>query len=175
MYRRRRCVLVGWIVLLIATFMLSSSVGGAFKTEFKLPGTESQAAFDLLEKSSFRNRQVQAQIVFAANDGVDDAGGAAGDGGLFAEVEQKIPNVDVVEPLRRRGRAADRRATGRSRTREVNFADRSGEAFTDDGKEIKQLADRRQRARAHRRVRRRHVRRPRGRRRERGHRSRSRR
>jgi uncharacterized membrane protein YdfJ with MMPL/SSD domain len=49
MYRRRRFVLAGWIVLLIATFALSSSVGGAFKTEFKLPGTESQAAFDLAE------------------------------------------------------------------------------------------------------------------------------
>src|SRR4051794_41817520 len=98
-YRRRRWVLGGWIVLLIATFALSSSLNGAFKTEFRLPGTESQQAFDLLEKSSFRNRQeagllqeverllalgagekssfrnrqVQAQIVFAANQGVDEA------------------------------------------------------------------------------------------------------
>ena len=72
MYRRRRYVLVGWIVLLIATFALSSGVGGAFKTEFKLPGTESQAAFDLLQKSTFRNRQVQGQIVFRSARGIDD-------------------------------------------------------------------------------------------------------
>ena len=58
MYRRRRYVLVAWIVLLVGTFALVERLGGVFKTEFKLPGTESQAAFDLLERSSFRNRQV---------------------------------------------------------------------------------------------------------------------
>ena len=47
-YRRRRWVLAGWILLLIATFALASTLNGAFKTEFKLPGTESQQAFDLL-------------------------------------------------------------------------------------------------------------------------------
>ena len=73
-YRRRRWVLGGWIVLLVATFALASSLSGAFKTEFKLPGTESQAAFDLLEKSSFRNRQIQAQIVFGSKDGVETVG-----------------------------------------------------------------------------------------------------
>jgi RND superfamily putative drug exporter len=65
MYRRRRIVLGVWIVLLVGAFALSGAVGGAFKTEFRLPGTESQAAFDLLAKSSFRDRQVQAQIVTA--------------------------------------------------------------------------------------------------------------
>ena len=73
MYRRRRYVLATWIVLLIGVFALSGAIGDAFKTEFKLPGTESQAAFDLLQRSSFRDRQIQSQIVFAADHGVDDA------------------------------------------------------------------------------------------------------
>jgi RND superfamily putative drug exporter len=140
MYRRRRYVLVGWIVLLIATFALSSGVGGAFKTEFKLPGTESQAAFDLLEKSSFRNRQVQAQIVFAADHGVDQAAVRQAMEGLFAEVERKIPDVDVVSPYQAEG-ARQVSANGKIAYAQLNLADRSGEDFTDQGKEIKQFAE----------------------------------
>src|SRR5690348_15407984 len=94
MYRRRRWVLGGWILLLVATFALSNALSGAFKTEFRLPGTESQQAFDLLAKSSFRNKQVQAQIVFAANQGVKDPAVQQAMEGLFGDVEQKVANVD---------------------------------------------------------------------------------
>jgi len=139
MYRRRRWVLAGWIVLLVATFMLASGLGGAFKTEFRLPGTESQAAFDLLEKSSFRDRQVQAQIVFAANQGVDDPAVKQAMEQLFAEVEQKIPNVSVVSPYSAVG-ARQIATGGKIAYAELNFADRSGEAFTSQGKEIQGFA-----------------------------------
>jgi putative drug exporter of the RND superfamily len=98
MYRRRRRVLVAWIVALIGTFMLSGAIGGAFHTEFKLPGTESQAAFDLLQSSSFRDRQVQGQLVFKSDRGVDDPAVQRAMEGLFDEIQQKIPNVTVVSP-----------------------------------------------------------------------------
>ena len=140
MYRRRRWVLGGWIVLLVATFMLSSSLNGAFKTEFKLPGTESQAAFDLLEKSSFRNRQVQAQIVFAAPQGIDDSAVQEAMEGLFAEVEEKIPDVEVQSPYSEEG-ARQVSRNGRIAYAQLNFADRSGEEFVADGKEIKTFAE----------------------------------
>ena len=139
-YRRRRWVLAGWIVLLIATFAVSSGLGGAFKTEFKLPGTESQAAFDLLEKSSFRNRQVQAQIVFAAPQGVHDAAVTQAMEQLFAEVEQKIPDVNVASPYEADG-ARQIARNGKIAYAQLNFADRSGEAFTEQGKQIKGFAD----------------------------------
>lgn len=140
MYRRRRWVLGGWIILLVATFMLSSSLNGAFKTEFKLPGTESQEAFDLLAKSSFRNRQVQAQIVFAAPQGVDDAEVQQAMEGLFDQIEEKIPDVDVASPYTAEG-ARQIARNGRIAYAQLNFADRSGEEFTADGKEIKTLAE----------------------------------
>jgi putative drug exporter of the RND superfamily len=140
MYRRRRFVLAGWIVLLIATFALSSSVGGAFKTEFRLPGTESQSAFDLLEKSSFRNRQVQAQIVFRAEDGVQTPAVRDAMERLFDEVEQKIPDVDVQSPYAQEG-ARQISRDGKIAYAQLNLADRSGEAFTDQGKEIKSFAE----------------------------------
>jgi putative drug exporter of the RND superfamily len=140
MYRRRRWVLGGWIVLLIATFMLASGLDGAFKTEFKLPGTESQAAFDLLEKSSFRNRQVQAQVVFDADQGVDDPAVQQAMEGLFAEVEEKIPDVAVASPYGADG-ARQISRNGEIAYAQLNFADRSAEEFTADGKEIKKFAE----------------------------------
>jgi RND superfamily putative drug exporter len=140
MYRRRRWVLGAWIVLLIATFFVSSAVGGAFKTEFKLPGTESQAAFDLLEKSSFRNRQVQAQIVFRAEDGIETPAVQTAMEQLFAEVEDQIPDVNVASPYSAEA-ARQVSPNGKIAYAELNFADRSGEAFTEQGKEIKALAE----------------------------------
>src|SRR3954451_16879708 len=123
MYRRRRLVLAGWIILLIATFALASTVKGAFKTEFKLPGTESQAAFDLLEKSSFRNRQIQAQIVFRANDGVQTPAVRDAMQQLFDEVERTVDDVDVVSPYTEQGAGQISRLLKIAYS-EVNFADR---------------------------------------------------
>src|SRR5262245_43631020 len=143
MYRRRRTVVVAWIVLLIGSFMLSSAIGGAFHTEFKLPGTESQAAFDLLQQSSFRDHQVQGQIVFKTDSeqGVQDPAVQRAMGQLFAEVERSVPNVTVVSPYSEQG---DRQVSPTDpgiAYAEVNFADRSNEAFVDDGKTIKQLGE----------------------------------
>ena len=141
MYRRRRRVLVAWIVLLIGTFALSGAIGGAFRTEFKLPGTESQAAFDLLQRSSFRDRQVQGQIVFKADQGVDNPAVEQAMQGLFEQVQKEIPNVAVVSPYSPQGARQIGRNNPDIAYAEVNFADRSNEQFRDDGKEIKALGD----------------------------------
>ena len=132
----------------VATFMLASSVGGAFKTEFKLPGTESQAAFDLLEKSSFRNRQVQAQIVFGPQDGID-AAGQAGDGAALRRGRAEDPRRRRREPLRRGRRAAGRRATGRSRTRRSTSPTGRARRSPSRARRSSSFADEDQRARAH--------------------------
>jgi putative drug exporter of the RND superfamily len=141
MYRRRRRVLVAWIVALIGTFMLSGAIGGAFHTEFKLPGTESQAAFDLLQNSSFRDRQVQGQLVFKSDQGVTDPAVKSEMEGLFAEIQQKIPNVTVVSPYSQQGQRQIGPNNPNVAYAEINFADRSNEQFQSDGKEIKALGD----------------------------------
>ena len=141
MYRRRRSVLVVWIVLLVGTFMLSSTIGGAFHTEFKLPGTESQAAFDLLQESSFRDHQIQGQIVFTSEDGVNDPAVQQAMEQLFAEVQDAVPNVTVVSPYSEQGARQISPDNPNIAYAEVNFADRSNEQFTEDGKTIKDLGD----------------------------------
>src|SRR5438552_15977080 len=55
-YRRRRYVVVGWILALVGVFALSGAVGGEFSSELKLPGSESQNALDLLKKSRVNAR-----------------------------------------------------------------------------------------------------------------------
>src|ERR1700736_384779 len=66
-YDRRRYVLVAWLVALVAITALSKTAGGKSATNFTLPGTESQRAFDLL-KSNFPARSGDtADIVFAAS------------------------------------------------------------------------------------------------------------
>ena len=140
MYRRRRYVLATWIVLLVGVFALSGAIGGAFKTEFKLPGTESQAAFDLLQRSSFRDRQIQSQIVFAADQGVDDPRVQQEMEQLFARIEAKVPNVNVVSPYSPEG-ATQISKDGRIAYAQLNFADRSAEAFNEIGKQIKAWGD----------------------------------
>ena len=136
MYRRRRSSSSPGSSCSIGTFVARRRVGGAFKTEFKLPGTESQEAFDLLEQSSFRNRQIQAQIVFARREGIDDPEVQEAMEGLFAEIEEEIADVDVVSPYSEEG-ARQIGRNGQIAYAEVNFADRSNEELPEDGKEIK--------------------------------------
>jgi RND superfamily putative drug exporter len=140
MYRRRRVVLGAWIVLLIGTFALSSAIGGAFKTEFRLPGTESQAAFDLLAKSSFRDRQVLAQIVFHDADGVKSPEVQAAMEEFFGKIEAAIPGVNITSPYTAEG-AAQVSRNGQIAFAQVNLSDRSAEALVDDGKTIRNLGD----------------------------------
>ena len=45
----RKTVIIGWIVALIGIGMLAGSAGSDFSEEFKLPASDSQEAFDLLE------------------------------------------------------------------------------------------------------------------------------
>ena len=46
-YRRRRRVLVLWIVALIAAIFLGNAVGGSYSQSFSLAGAESQRATDV--------------------------------------------------------------------------------------------------------------------------------
>ena len=130
-----------WIVALIGTFMLSGVIGGAFHTEFKLPGTESQAAFDLLQQSSFRDRQVQGQIVFKSESGVTIRPSRAPWRGCSPRSSRTIANVTVVSPYSEAGARQIGPNNPNVAYAEVNFADRSNEAFQADGKKIKELGD----------------------------------
>ena len=103
-YRRRRYVLIGWLVTLLLVSFLSKAAGGKDTTKFSLPGTESQQAVDLL-KARFPARSGDtADIVFDAPgpggiDGVRSRIGAA-----VAAAAHANPHISgVVSPFDAQG------------------------------------------------------------------------
>jgi putative drug exporter of the RND superfamily len=102
----RKTVIIGWIVALIATVMLSGAVGSEFSEEFKLPASDSQEAFDLLETKFPAQSGDTATIVYKAGDGVESAAVQKKMEGVFATVA-KLPHVsEVASPYGDSGTAA---------------------------------------------------------------------
>src|SRR5438477_10847285 len=67
--RRRRLVLVGWIVALFAIAGVAGSVGASYTSNFTLPRSDSQRANDLLKHSFRAQAGDEAQIVFHVKSG----------------------------------------------------------------------------------------------------------
>ena len=62
-YRRRWRVLIAWVVVLVGVNVLAQTVGGTLLKTFSLPGSESQKAFDALERN-FGRKGDTGQFVF---------------------------------------------------------------------------------------------------------------
>jgi RND superfamily putative drug exporter len=102
----RKTVIIGWIVALIGIGAIGSSVGSKFTEEFKLPASDSQEAFDLLETKFPAQSGDTAQIVFRAPAGVESAAVRRKMEGVFAEVA-RFPHVsEVASPYDKGGAAA---------------------------------------------------------------------
>jgi len=102
----RKTVIIGWIVALIGVGMVAGSVGSHFTEEFKLPASDSQEAFNLLETKFPAQSGDTALIVFKAPGGVKSAAVEKKMNGVFAEVS-KFPHVsEVASPYKSGGAAA---------------------------------------------------------------------
>ena len=97
-YRRRWAVLGGWVVVLVGLVVLNATVGGKYLDDFDLPGSESQAALDLLASHGFDARTgASGQLVFRADD-VTDPAVRAGIDDLIGRIEDVIAPGEVVSP-----------------------------------------------------------------------------
>lgn len=63
-YRHRRRVLLVWLLLIVAAIGISRAVGGTWLTNDRLPGTDSQAAYDTLAHSLPAQNAESDSIVF---------------------------------------------------------------------------------------------------------------
>ncbi len=70
-YRRRWLVLAAWLLMLGGVVSASQAFGGEFATEFRLPGSESQRASDLLKERYPAQAGGEAAIVFEAPAGIE--------------------------------------------------------------------------------------------------------
>ena len=98
-YRRRRRVVVLWVVALIAVSAVGSSVGSTFSQGFSLSGTESQQAADLLASRFPARAGDEGQIVFANASGVRHAAVQARMEALFADVAKVSGVTSLVSPF----------------------------------------------------------------------------
>jgi RND superfamily putative drug exporter len=90
-YRRRRTVVVAWIIILVGSWGLAKTVGGDLLKTFSLPGTESQRTFDTL-KETFGQTGDPGQLVFKAK-----TGGSATSPQVKSEVDAIIAKLKAVK------------------------------------------------------------------------------
>jgi putative drug exporter of the RND superfamily len=140
-YRRRWAVLGTWVVVLAGLFGLNSAIGGKFLDKFDLPGSESQAAVDLLDDHGFSSRTGFAgQIVIQADD-VQDPAVRQGMERLFAEMDDVIAPGEIVSPYTEAG-ARQVNGSGTIAYAEVNLVDRDSDQYTVVGENARALVDR---------------------------------
>ena len=102
----RKTVIIGWIVALIGFGFISQAVGDDYSEDFKLPSSDSQEAYDLLENRFPAQSGETAQIVYKSDAGVESAGVKSKMERVFAEVE-KLPHVsEVASPYVKGGAGA---------------------------------------------------------------------
>ena len=126
---RRRTVIVGWLLLLIAGFATSAMAGNQFDNALSLPGSDSQHATDLLQHSMPARAGDVDQIVFTATTGsmLDD--GARSAVAPMLDRVSRLPHVSsVISPYSRPGAARSISRDGRTAYATVVF-DQEGEAL----------------------------------------------
>ncbi|MDQ3878269.1 MAG: MMPL family transporter, partial [Actinomycetota bacterium] len=102
-YRRRRWMLLIWVVALVAFIGFQSVAGGAYSNDFTLPGAESQKALDLLKARFPEQAGDTADIVFKANGGIKDPQVEQAMNGLFGQLSELRYVVRVDSPYSREG------------------------------------------------------------------------
>lgn len=100
-FRRRKAVLVVWLVVLVGVFAAAGTLSGTTTDSATMPGTESQRAIDLLAERLPEANGASGRIVFAAPEGerLTDGGRAAAVAEAAAAAA-KAPGVsDVSDPV----------------------------------------------------------------------------
>ena len=68
-FRRRRLVVGLWVVFAVVAIAVGGALAGSYSNRGTLPGTDSQAAYDLMAKDFPQQHGDEAQIVFAGSKG----------------------------------------------------------------------------------------------------------
>ena len=135
----RKTVIIGWIVALIGVGMVADSAGSDFSEEFKLPASDSQEAFTLLETKFPAQSGDTAQIVYKAPAGVESPAVKKKMEGVFAEVE-KLPHVSEVASPYQGGGAGAVSANGEIAYATVQFDVTNDKLNDDEAKKVTKIS-----------------------------------
>src|SRR5260221_8201726 len=86
-YRRRRIVVIAWIVALVGISVVGQTVGGTLLKSFTVSGTESQRAFDVLGKT-FDRKGDTGDLVYEVQ-----GGGTVRDAAVHTEVDAIVAKI----------------------------------------------------------------------------------
>jgi len=136
----RKTVIAGWIVALIGVLIVAGSVGSSFSEDFKLPASDSQEAFDLLETKFPAQSGDTATIVFKAQGGVEAAPVKREMEGVFATAA-KVPHVSEVASPYESGGAAAIGDDGKIAYATVQFDTTSNELDKEDTERVMNAAE----------------------------------
>jgi RND superfamily putative drug exporter len=121
----RRWVVVGWIVLAIATTAIASAVGRQYSTNFSLPNTESQRVADLLQsKFPTQSGDVDTIVWHTGSGTVQSPQVKSAMSGVLAQVSKMPHVVSVVSPYSQAG-AVEISKDGRTAFATVNYSKRA--------------------------------------------------
>jgi len=79
----------GWVVLLVAAWVIGSSLGTQKIDSFRLPGTESQKAYDVLAEHAPTRNGIVDQFVFVARNGT------LKDGAASTQMQQALATLEA--------------------------------------------------------------------------------
>src|SRR3954447_25718499 len=98
-YRRRRRVVVRWVIALIVISVLGQTVGGDLLKTFSLPGTESDRAFSVLKKEFSRKGDTGNLVCGVGGPGdVNSADFRSETEPVFAKLRNEPHVVSVTSP-----------------------------------------------------------------------------
>jgi len=96
-YGRRRLVVLSWLVALVGLTLLGRTFGGEFRSDFRLPSSESREALSLLQTNFPQRSGGDASVVFKAAPGVQDPAVRTTMSGLLRTIAA-TPSVGIVSP-----------------------------------------------------------------------------
>jgi RND superfamily putative drug exporter len=137
----RWTVIISWIVALIAIGFVASSAGSSFSEEFKLPSSDSQEAFELLETKFPAQSGDTAQIVYRAPGGVESAAVKKKMESVFTEAED-LPHVSEVASPYVKGGAGAVSDDGTIAYATVQFDVTSDKLADKEGKRLIEMSER---------------------------------
>ncbi len=138
--RRKWLVVFGvWIPLLLVVNVLSGAAGSAFSTDFTPPDSESADVVDQLQAVNPERAGFTGQVVFRADQGVDDPEVVAAMTGLFAQIDE-LDGIEVVSPYSEQAQGQIS-ADGTIAFAQLNITDRDQTDFLDLAEKIEAFDD----------------------------------
>jgi RND superfamily putative drug exporter len=130
-FAHRRTVLAAWLIVVIGLTVFHSAVGSDYRDSFKLSGTESSEAQELLERSSPRTSGDVDHIVVATEGGgsITEPGVKSDVTAMLAKVE-RLPHVGSVASPYAPGAGAQISKDGRIAYATVTFDEQANDLPT---------------------------------------------